>query len=259
MWCPFANQYPVGNHSGPLAEHLGLILHVQAGGGSLRNYFDNPSVQASSNYWVAKDGTLEQYVDSGTRAWAQANGNASYTSVETEGEPTEALTEEQVQTLGRLVAWEHATFGWPLQLADVPGDSGFGWHGMGGGAWGGHTGCPGDLRKAQRTRILALAGGTEEDDLTPDQANQLATALQLVKDANNRVARLEAFVVRQQIIEFYAKLIGRPAHEAEIEAWQGWVGAGGTLWDMQAFFKSCAEGQAWAHNPANPDNVKAPA
>jgi hypothetical protein len=37
--------------------------------------------------------------------------------------------------------------------------AGFGWHGMGGTAWGNHPGCPGDLRLAQRPTILQLAGG----------------------------------------------------------------------------------------------------
>ncbi len=55
------------------------------------------------------------------------------------------------------MAWIHQTHGIPLQLADTPAGSGFGWHGMGGNAWGGHPGCPGDQRKAQRYTILVAA------------------------------------------------------------------------------------------------------
>jgi hypothetical protein len=167
--CPFAEQHPVGNHSGPLAQNIGLVLHVQAGGGSLRDYFNNPGVEASSHFWAAKDGRLEQYVDTALEAWAQEDGNASYCSVETEGQPTEALTDAQVAALARLYAWGHQVHGWPFVLADVPGQAGFAWHGMGGAAWGGHTGCPGDLRKAQRPDILSRASGaapaSEEDDM----------------------------------------------------------------------------------------------
>ncbi len=157
--CPFATQHPVGNHSGPVAAHLGLILHVQEGNGSLASYFNNPSVQASSTFWVAKDGTLEQYVDTDNAAWAQSAGNPYYSSIESEGFTTEPLTDAQTATLGRLYAWGHATHNWPLILSESPGSSGLGWHGMGGAAWGGHTGCPGDIRKAQRQHILDIASG----------------------------------------------------------------------------------------------------
>lgn len=48
----------------------------------------------------------------------------------------------------------------PYTVINTPGAKGFGWHGMGGAAWGGHTGCPGDLRRAQMPQILALAQGS---------------------------------------------------------------------------------------------------
>ena len=106
---------------------------------------------------VSKAGQLVQYVDSDLSAWTQAAGNATWNSVETEGVPTEPLTDAQIQTLARLYVWGHNTYGWPLVLTDDVNGHGFGWHGMGGAAWGGHTGCPGDLRKAQRSQILYLA------------------------------------------------------------------------------------------------------
>ena len=52
-----------------------------------------------------------------------------------------------------------------ISLADKPGQGGFGWHGMGGAAWGNHPGCPGDLRKAQRPLILTALQPSEEDDM----------------------------------------------------------------------------------------------
>jgi hypothetical protein len=170
VWKPLSRNF---NPDARTAQ-LGLILHVQAGNGELSGWFSNPSAQASSTFWVGKDGTVVQYMEAGTdKSWAQAGGNALYDSVETEGYPTEKLTDAQVTALAKLVRWEHATYGMPYTVINTPGARGFGWHGMGGAAWGGHTGCPGDLRRAQMPRILALAqeGDTtthttsEEDDM----------------------------------------------------------------------------------------------
>jgi hypothetical protein len=109
---------------------------------------------------VAKDGACEQYVNAGVdRAWAQANGNAYYCSVETEGYPGEPLTNAQIDTLARLYAWGHQTFGWPLVVVDSTSAHGFTYHGVGGAAWGGHYDCPGDLRKGQRQAVIDRAKG----------------------------------------------------------------------------------------------------
>jgi hypothetical protein len=64
-------------------------------------------------------------------------------------------------------------YGWSAVCADRPGQLGFGWHGMGGSDWGGHTGCPGDPRKNRRQAILDMAvtpnsgGGAVEIVSTP--------------------------------------------------------------------------------------------
>ena len=148
------------NHGGPLAKSVGVILHVEAGteAGTCQ-VFSEASYQASAHFGIAKDGRIDQFVDTSNVAWAQAQGNSSYFSIETEGYPTESLTDDQCQSFAKLYAWlrtqPNASFG--FTLAEVPGQPGLGWHGMGGVAWGGHTGCPGDLRKAQRQHILDLA------------------------------------------------------------------------------------------------------
>lgn len=158
---PGAVQRPASNHSGPMSAHLGLALHVQVGNGSIFNEANNPAAQASYNWWVAKDGTLEQYVDADLAAWAQAAGNGTYNSVGTEGFPPEPLTDAQMAVIAKLYQWGHDRYGWPYTLAEAPGEPGFGWHGMGDSnghsGWGGHPNCPGDTRKAQRQHILDLA------------------------------------------------------------------------------------------------------
>ncbi|MFI2184626.1 N-acetylmuramoyl-L-alanine amidase [Streptomyces sioyaensis] len=156
---PGATWRPVINvHKNGTKEHRGLVLHVQAGDNSPFGWFDRTDSQASSDFWVSKTGTIEQYVDTGVDyAWAQAAGNPYYASVETEGEPSEALTAAQVEGVAKIYAWGHKTFGWPLVVVDSTIAHGLTWHGAGGAAWGGHTGCPGDLRKKQRADIMARA------------------------------------------------------------------------------------------------------
>lgn len=150
---PHAVQRLVPSHGGVMEAHDGLILHVQVGTGSCYSEFENTKNQVSSTWWIAKNGDIEQYVDADNIAWAQMIGNRRYNSVETEGMPDEPLTDAQVETLAQLYVWGHATYGWPILLADRPGEQGFGWHGMGGDSWG-HPRCPGDTRKLQRIDVL---------------------------------------------------------------------------------------------------------
>lgn len=157
MRYPSAAWKPVPSHSGAMTEDLGLVLHVTTNDGDPYNFFDNTGNQASSHFWISETGAVEQYVECGTKAWAQAAGNADYHSVETSGRPDEAMEPAEVEALAHLYAWGHKELGWKLQLADKPGEPGFGWHGMGGAEWGGHTGCPGDKRKAQRQEVLNRA------------------------------------------------------------------------------------------------------
>ena len=160
MLCPFATYLPVKNHGGPMSAHLGLVLHVQQGSGSLAGYFNNPASQVSAHFWCGKDGTLQQYVDTNVTAWAEMAGNVNYLSVETEGMDTEPLTPAQVSTLGRLLAWCASGYGFPLTGPVPHGTPGFTPHcnpnGTPDPAWGNHP-CPGPIRLAQMGAILAAA------------------------------------------------------------------------------------------------------
>lgn len=153
VWQPVVNR-----HRNGVKERRGLVLHVQQGNHSLHNMFNNPASNASSDFWVSKTGVIEQYVETGTDyAWAQAAGNPFYASVETEGFVNEPLTPAQIDAVAEIYAWGHRTFGWPLVVVDSTTAHGLTYHGVGGAAWGGHTGCPGNLRKAQRTAIMTAA------------------------------------------------------------------------------------------------------
>jgi hypothetical protein len=166
--CPIADVYewlPPANIGGPMTESRGLVLHVNAGNGDPYGWWTQPTTPtASSHFQLMKSGQLIQYVRLDTVAWCQVAGSSMWHSIETEGFPDEPLTDAAVSKLAALYAWGHNACGWPLQLADTPGDVGFGWHGMGGEGWGGHFGCPGDARKAQRVQILQLANSTPTTD-----------------------------------------------------------------------------------------------
>jgi hypothetical protein len=173
---PRARYRPLNQFSnGAMHSYRGVVLHVNdSDGPSLYNWIAGGH-DMSCHFQVAKDGTIEQYIDTANSSWCQADGNNDWLSVETQGFPTEPLTPAQVDAIRGIVSWAHLTHGIPLQLAETPAGTGLGWHGMGGDAWGGHPGCPGDLRKAQRAEIL------QEDDMTPDQDAALTRIDNFVK------------------------------------------------------------------------------
>lgn len=155
--CPLATtELLPTEHGGLLLESLGLVEHVTAGNGDPYSWWKQ-SQNASAHFYNPKVGGLRQEVDARDASWAQMAGNYYWHSMETEGEPWEPLTDNQVHNASQLYVWGHQEWGWELLISDSPAARGLGWHGMGGDAWGAHPGCPGELRKAQRGTILALA------------------------------------------------------------------------------------------------------
>jgi peptidoglycan hydrolase-like protein with peptidoglycan-binding domain len=138
---------------------LGLVLHVEQGGeAGTDQWFHEPGSEVSAHFGSPRDVVqLDQWVSMTDRAWAEAAGNSRWLSVETAGFATDELDSEQLHTLAALYADLHRIHGFPFRTSESPTEAGFGWHGMGGEAWGGHPDCPGDKRKAQRGVILAKA------------------------------------------------------------------------------------------------------
>jgi len=155
---PFDN----GAHGGPVTAHDGIVEHVTTNWADPGPYFSQPINQASSHFWLRQNGEIVQFLPLEVASWAQAAGNYSYVSVETDGVPEVALSDAQVLAFAavyRFVETAAGLGGFGYRVAEMPGQPGLGWHGMGGAAWGGHLQCPGDIRKAQRGAILYLAGG----------------------------------------------------------------------------------------------------
>ena len=170
---PVENRY-AGGMARPI---LGVVLHIMEGTlDGTDGWFRNPASQASAHFGTGRDGRIYQWVDTDDASWAQGAGNRRYVSIENEGYATDHLTDAQLRTVASIVAWLATTENVALTLAETPGDRGLGWHGMGGTAWGGHVGCPGDLIKAQRPAILSavtqrlnpqpVAHGEEDDVLS---------------------------------------------------------------------------------------------
>jgi hypothetical protein len=157
-WAPFCRREPIGDHGGEMNASLGLVEHVTAGRGDPFGWWNRPEIQASSHFYVPKVGNPVQYVPLSLASWAQAGGNYSWHSVETEGMPTEILSDNQIHWLVEIWKFCAPQFNWRPQLSESPMTPGFGWHGMGGAAWGGHYGCPGNLRKSQRATVLKQLG-----------------------------------------------------------------------------------------------------
>jgi hypothetical protein len=157
VWKPLApGNYGTG---GVIRPPRGMVLHI-AEGDSITGVWgwQNTGHDVSSYFIVAKDGTTWQAVDLNDKAWTQGAGNTEWIGVENCGWHTGPLTDAQVNANAGILAWLHTTYGVPLQATDDPTNGrGLGWHGMGGTAWGGHFGCPGDQIKAQRTLILERA------------------------------------------------------------------------------------------------------
>ncbi len=156
VWRPVSYRAEAGAFS---TAPIGWILHVVVGNGSPWGTFEHAPAGSRkfSHGWVAKDGRGEQYAELTGKSWAQGAGNPLYWAFETEGYPTEPLTDAQIETLAR---W-HNTLGAADALAEAPGQRGIGTHYMGGSAWGGHT-CPDPSpgagpRSHQRGAIVARA------------------------------------------------------------------------------------------------------
>lgn len=202
MRCPFATwRGPISNRypGGMIKPILGAIEHAMDGSwhgpvfyaGTLDGtdgWFRNPASGASAHFGIGKDGRLYQWIDTEDGSWAQEAGNNSYVSIENEAVASvwaqhpapDPLTDAQLATNGKLIRWLHEAEGMVLQLSDSPGAKGLGWHGMGGAAYGGHTSCPGNPIKAQRTIVLQLAAGQAPPPPLPKGAAVFSPPLQVV-------------------------------------------------------------------------------
>ena len=104
---------------------------------SLFSFFSKVGVD--SHFYVRKDGTVEQYVDTSLRANADLEGNDATISVETQGglknASGEPWTDAQCKALAELFAWSVKTHGLKVQIASSSKigeeSKGLSWHRLG--------------------------------------------------------------------------------------------------------------------------------
>lgn len=115
-------------------------LHVAVSeASSLFGYFNQKGI-ADSHFYVRKDGTVEQMVDTAYQAYADLQGNDATISIETQGglrnAQGEKWTSAQVESLAQIYAWAVKTHGIPLKVAkdSIPtgtSSHGLSWHRLG--------------------------------------------------------------------------------------------------------------------------------
>jgi hypothetical protein len=199
-----------------LTVHNRVNLHVAVSeGSSLHSYFNKSGIP-DSHFYVRRDGTVEQYVDTSMQAFADLEGNDATISIETQGMGKGQWTPQQVESLAQLYAWAVRTHGVARKIATdaKPGKSskGLSWHRLGidgnfpNGELGGRLQrgggmhysksrgkeCPGSDRIKQVPQIFARAeailGGAattptqEEPDMDATQAKQLSEVHHILTD-----------------------------------------------------------------------------
>jgi N-acetylmuramoyl-L-alanine amidase len=178
---PCANGTPGGS-----GQMMGAVMHTEVGENpGTVGWFNDPASQASAFFCVAQDGSVVQMgpVGQDWMAWTQSAGNPQWYGIEhaDDGKPANPLTAEQVTASAQLVECLSAFAGFELQVSDSVDVQGYGWHGMGGVPWGDHPDCPGDVRKAQRAAIVALAKEIRDPSPEPPPAPWEVQALNAVE------------------------------------------------------------------------------
>lgn len=210
----------------------GMVLHIAEGSSQAGVWnWQNGQHDVSSYFIVGKDGTIWQAVDLADKAWTQSAGNSDWIGIENCGYHTEPLTPEQVEANAHLLAWLHTEWQVPLQATDDSNGHGLGWHGMGGQAWGGHFGCPGDQIKNQRAQII-------------DRALQLVNPLPPTPPTEDDVQRLVKCNNGDPMVLITNSIHARWVQdEAELKDLTGLYGAVQT-WDPRDFYRPVLVGPA---------------
>lgn len=150
------------NHGTGFGNGQGVVFHTEAGfeAGTVATFM-NRANGVSAFFSVGQSGAATQYlpVGRGLSAWSQVAGNDSYRGIEDEDRthPSVPLTPAQLAAFAQIFEACSEFDGFPLQIANSPGERGLILHSQGGQNWGGHLQCPGPVRAAQRPAIVALA------------------------------------------------------------------------------------------------------
>lgn len=208
-------RYP-GAHYRPIPEATtqpqitprAVVVHSQAGRGSLYGFWNSPGTVLESTFWIAEDGRVEQYVPTDVRADAQGDANAFAISIETESSPeaTERWNPRQAAALINLISWCCTTHDIPRRLMKSPIDAGLAWHVQFGapGPWTKVVGktCPGPARIEQfKTEIVPAVADRGATQAQPQKKDWFTMATKedlrdVVREELDRSPRLRTLSAR---------------------------------------------------------------
>lgn len=152
---------PVPNVGGLMQDYRMGVIHIMQGTlAGTDEWFHDSAAQVSAHFGVGEDGTVYQWVDTVSQAWAEADYNGVAISIEHEGFSGQPLTAAQASADVPLMRWLRDTHGLPLDRSHWFG------HGELGVAGGNHPDCPGQP-------ILDYLPNLLERALTPDPQPQL--------------------------------------------------------------------------------------
>ena len=192
----------------------GLVQHTEDGfeAGTVATFMD-PAAQVSAFFAVSELGAIDQFlpVGHGFVAWAEGDGNPDWRSCEAEDKTKTGTPMPPAQIAGVAQVLEACSEydGFPLQITDDPVNGhGLITHGDGGVSWGDHPLCPGDVRKAQRPQIIALAMSIRQGTAPPpaqDWTDAMIASLPTLIQGSADKAGVVQYVRRMQAL---VKVIG---------------------------------------------------
>jgi hypothetical protein len=181
-WAPLPESGTHGRH-----VKTQLIVHstgTRASAAANLRYFADNKIAVESTFIVDLDGGCLQIMEAYERADANGDSNARAMSVEMVGEAGDPFTPAQLERLYDIARWACTEHPIARRQIPAPTESGIGWHVMFGapGPWTKVRGkeCPGPKRIGQvRDQLIpaitrAPSPTSEDDDMTPAQAKQLA-------------------------------------------------------------------------------------
>jgi hypothetical protein len=128
---PVDRYKPGGPNHVPMPDPGRFCLHTAVSSGdSLFALFNTPG-NPVAHFYVREDGKVEQYVDTGTRASPNLDGNHDTIAVESwdDAGKRQTWTDAQVEACAKLAVWVHEKHGIPLDPCDAsPGSRGVTWH-----------------------------------------------------------------------------------------------------------------------------------
>lgn len=195
-FCPFAVQQiiPESGSQGRINPTTLIFHEAVSTAESLYAYWTTPGVELESHFYIARSGTIYQYMDTNVRADANVDANSFAISVETwddgNKDPNLAWNPAMLASAKRLAAWVCDVHGIKKGPALTWNGGGIGGHNWFPYPWAaGPRQCPGVSRNAQiRNEIIPfVAGGGQwngESDMTPEEHNALFEVLDKVRRVN---------------------------------------------------------------------------